>query len=242
MSSNKIHYQQSWEDKNKMLEIKKLTKAFKSGDARIVAVNNLSFNVPEGQFLTVTGKSGSGKSTLLYQLGLLDLPTEGEVLLGGKDLVKLSEKERTAIRLNDLGYIFQDYAILPSLTALENTMLPLLMQGYDMKKAEDKARVALKKVGLLDRENNLPSELSGGQQQRVSIARAIAHDPKIIFADEPTANLDSETSEQVMHVFLDLHKEGQTIIMVTHELDYALLADRTITMADGNIISDILNK
>ncbi len=227
---------------NKMLEIKKLTKAFKSGDARIVAVNNLSFTVPEGQFLTVTGKSGSGKSTLLYQLGLLDLPTEGEVLLGGKDLVKLSEKERTAIRLNDLGYIFQDYAILPSLTALENTMLPLLMQGYDMKKAEDKARIALKKVDLLDRENNLPSELSGGQQQRVSIARAIAHEPKIIFADEPTANLDSETSEQVMHVFLDLHKEGQTIIMVTHELDYALLADRTITMADGNIISDILNK
>ena len=225
-----------------MLEIKKLTKAFKSGDARIVAVNNLSFTVPEGQFLTVTGKSGSGKSTLLYQLGLLDLPTEGEVLLGGKDLVKLSEKERTAIRLNDLGYIFQDYAILPSLTALENTMLPLLMQGYDMKKAEEKARIALKKVELLDRENNLPSELSGGQQQRVSIARAIAHEPKIIFADEPTANLDSETSEQVMHVFLDLHKEGQTIIMVTHELDYALLADRTITMADGNIISDILNK
>jgi len=225
-----------------MLEIKKLTKAFKSGDARIVAVNNLSFNVPEGQFLTVTGKSGSGKSTLLYQLGLLDLPTEGEILLGEKDLIKLSEKERTAIRLNDLGYIFQDYAILPSLTALENTMLPLLMQGYDMKKAQAKARIALKKVELLDRENNLPSELSGGQQQRVSIARAIAHDPKIIFADEPTANLDSETSEQVMRVFLDLHKEGQTIIMVTHELDYALLADRTITMADGNIISDILNK
>ncbi|MCX6752821.1 MAG: ABC transporter ATP-binding protein [Candidatus Nomurabacteria bacterium] len=225
-----------------MLEIKKLTKAFKSGDARIVAVNNLSFTVPEGLFLTVTGKSGSGKSTLLYQLGLLDLPTEGEVMLDGKDLVKLSEKERTAIRLNDLGYIFQDYAILPSLTALENTMLPLLMQGYDMKKAEAKARIALKKVDLLDRENNLPSELSGGQQQRVSIARAIAHEPKIIFADEPTANLDSETSEQVMRVFLDLHKEGQTIIMVTHELDYALLADRTITMADGNIISDILNK
>ena len=224
-----------------MLEIKKLTKAFKSGDARIVAVNNLSFTVPEGQFLTVTGKSGSGKSTLLYQLGLLDIPTEGEVLLGGKDLVTLSEKERTAIRLNDLGYIFQDYAILPSLTALENTMLPLLMQGYDMKKAKTKARKALERVGLLDRENNLPSELSGGQQQRVSIARAIAHAPKIIFADEPTANLDSETSEQVMKVFLELNKEGQTIIMVTHEVEYALLADRTITMADGNIVSDILN-
>ncbi len=225
-----------------MLEIKNLTKTFKSGEEKIIAVNNLSFTIPQGQFLTVTGRSGSGKSTLLYQLGLLDIPTDGQVLLDGKDLVTVSEKERTAIRLNDLGYIFQDYAILPSLTALENTMLPLLMQGFDMKTAQAKSRIALTKVGLLDRENNLPSELSGGQQQRVSIARAIAHEPKLIFADEPTANLDSETSEQVMKVFLDLNKEGQTIIMVTHESDYAHLADRTITMADGLIMSDVMNK
>ncbi len=225
-----------------MLEVKNLTKAFKSGDQRILAVNNLSFKVPAGQFLAITGKSGSGKSTLLYQLGLLDMPTEGEVLIDGKDLVSVSESTRTTIRLNDLGYIFQDYAILPSLSALENTMLPLLMQGYDFKTAEKKARKALEKVGLLDRENNLPSELSGGQQQRVSIARAIAHEPKLIFADEPTANLDTETSEQVIKVFVDLNKEGQTIIMVTHESDYAHLAHRTIVMADGKIIKDFLNK
>lgn len=225
-----------------MLEVKNLTKAFKSGDERILAVNNLSFTVPEGQFLTVTGKSGSGKSTLLYQLGLLDVPTEGEVIIDGKNLIDIEEKVRTTIRLNDLGYIFQDYAILPSLSALENTMLPLLMQGYDYKTAQTKARKALEKVGLLDRENNLPSELSGGQQQRVSIARAIAHSPKIIFADEPTANLDTETSEQVMKVFVDLNKEGQTIIMVTHESEYAHLAHRTIVMADGKIIKDFLNK
>ncbi len=225
-----------------MLEVINLTKAFKSGDEKIIAVNNLSFSVPAGQFLTVTGRSGSGKSTLLYQLGLLDMPTEGQIFIDKKDLVAVPEKERTTIRLNDLGYIFQDYAILPSLTALENTVLPLLMQGYPKEVANEKARRALSKVGLTDREHNLPSELSGGQQQRVSIARAIAHDPKIIFADEPTANLDSETSEQVMKVFLDLNREGQTIIMVTHEVQYAHLSHRTITMVDGSIVSDILNK
>ena len=225
-----------------MLKVKNLTKTFKSGDEKIVAVNDLSFSVPAGQFLTVTGRSGSGKSTLLYQLGLLDMPTSGVVEIDGKDLVAVSEKERTAIRLNDLGYIFQDYAILPSLSALENTVLPLLMQGYSKDVAMQKARKALAKVGLSDREHNLPSELSGGQQQRVSIARAIAHDPKIIFADEPTANLDSETSEQVMKVFLELNKEGQTILMVTHEEQYAHLSHRTITMVDGSITKDILNK
>lgn len=225
-----------------MLTINHLTKSFKSGDEKITAVNNLSFSVPDGQFLTISGKSGSGKSTLLYQLGLLDMPTDGEILIDGINVVDLPEKERTTMRLNDLGYIFQDYAILPSLTAFENTILPLLMQGYSEEEARQKAEKALTRVGLLDRMNNFPSELSGGQQQRVSIARAIAHNPKVIFADEPTANLDSETSEQVMRVFLDLNKEGQTIIMVTHEVEYAALADRTIVMADGHIVKDVLNK
>ncbi|MBI4160786.1 MAG: ABC transporter ATP-binding protein, partial [Candidatus Yanofskybacteria bacterium] len=220
-----------------MLQAKNLTKTFRSGEEKIVAVDNLSFTVPEGQFITVTGRSGSGKSTLLYQLGLLDIPTEGEVWIDGKNYVNVLEKERTAVRLNDLGYIFQDYAILPSLSAYENTVLPLLMQGYSADVAEAKAKKALEKVGLEDRMNNLPSELSGGQQQRVAIARAIAHDPKIIFADEPTANLDSETSEHVMRAFLELHKEGQTIIMVTHEKEYAHMSDRTITMVDGAIVS-----
>jgi putative ABC transport system ATP-binding protein len=225
-----------------MIEAKNLTKIFQSGDQKIIALNDVSFKVPQGQFLTITGKSGSGKSTLLYQLGLLDIPTSGGALIDGKDLVVASEKERTHTRLNDLGYIFQDYAILPSLSALENTVLPLLMQGYTTKVATTKAKKALEKVGLLDRMNNLPSELSGGQQQRVSIARAIAHNPKVIFADEPTANLDSETSEQVINTFIDLNKEGQTIVMVTHEPEYAKLAHRTITMADGSITSDKLNK
>lgn len=225
-----------------MLEAKNLSKIFKSGDSDIVAVDNISFKVPQGQFLTITGKSGSGKSTLLYQLGLLDFPTDGEVYIDGKEYVKEVEEKRTSTRLNDLGYIFQDYAILPSLTALENTMLPLLMQGLAAGAAEVQAKKALDKLGLLDRMNNLPSALSGGQQQRVSIARAIAHAPKIIFADEPTANLDSETSAHVMEAFLNLNKEGQTIIMVTHEDEYAKMADRTIRMADGKIINDILNK
>lgn len=224
-----------------MLKANKLTKIFHSGDQEIIALNELTFEVPEGQFLTVTGKSGSGKSTLLYQLGLLDLPTHGEVLIDGKDMVPESENKRTMVRLNDLGYIFQDYAILPTLTALENVLVPLLMQGYETKTAESKAKKALKRIGLEDRMNNLPSQLSGGQQQRVAIARAIAHDPKIIFADEPTANLDSETSENVIQAFIDLNKDGQTIVMVTHEPEYAKLAHRTITMSDGNIVSDVLN-
>lgn len=225
-----------------MIQAKNLTKKFKSGDSEIVAINNLTFSVPEGQFLAVTGKSGSGKSTLLYQLGLLDMPTSGEVYIDGQEYTEQPEKRRTIARLNDLGYIFQDYAILPSLTAIENTVVPLLMQGFDFKTAEAKAKKALERVGLLDRMNNLPSELSGGQQQRVSIARAIAHAPKIIFADEPTANLDSETSKNVMDAFVQLNQEGQTIIMVTHEDEYAALAHRVVTLADGNIISDTLNK
>lgn len=225
-----------------MIEAKNLTKIFKSGDDKIVALNDISFSVPQGQFLTITGKSGSGKSTLLYQLGLLDVPTSGEVFIDGDDLVNAKENFKTHTRLNDLGYIFQDYAILPSLTALENTMLPLLMQGYTTKSANTKAKKALERVGLADRMHNLPSQLSGGQQQRVSIARAIAHAPKVIFADEPTANLDSETSEQVISTFIDLNAEGQTIVMVTHEPEYAKLAHRTITMADGVIVKDVMNK
>ncbi|MFA7192148.1 MAG: ABC transporter ATP-binding protein [Candidatus Paceibacterota bacterium] len=225
-----------------MLEVKNLTKKFKSGDQEVIAVNDLSFTIEEGQFVTITGKSGSGKSTLMYQLGLLDLPNSGTIQIDGAELVNMPEEDRTMVRLNDFGYIFQDYAILPSLTALENTLLPLLMQGYDMKEAEVKAKKALIKIGLGDKMGNLPSELSGGQQQRVSIARAISHDPKIIFADEPTANLDSETSSSVIKAFLELNKEGQTIIMVTHEEEYAQMADRTIHLADGKIVSDKLNK
>ena len=225
-----------------MIQIKNISKIFKSGDSEIRAIDGISFSIPEGQFVAITGKSGSGKSTLLYQMGLLDIPTSGEIFIDGIEAVNLEEGDRTSLRLHELGYIFQDYAVLPTLTALENVMVPLLMQGVEMEPAQKLAIKALDKVGLKDRMHNLPSQLSGGQQQRVSIARAIGHSPKIIFADEPTANLDSETSASVLETFVELNKAGQTIIMVTHEPEYALLADRIIQLADGVIVSDKMRK
>ncbi len=225
-----------------MITINNISKIFKSGDATIRALDGVSFEVPDGQFLMITGRSGSGKSTLLYQLGLLDHPTHGSIAIDDVEVTSLTSEERTRIRLHSLGYIFQDYAILPSLTALENVMLPLLMLGESKEMVLKKAKKALDRVGLGDRMYNLPSQLSGGQQQRVAIARAIGHEPQIVFADEPTANLDSETSDQVLEVFLDLNKEGQTIIMVTHEPEYAAMGDRTLVMQDGKIMSDKMNK
>jgi putative ABC transport system ATP-binding protein len=221
-----------------LIEVKNLKKTFQSGEATIRAVDDVSFSVEEGEFVAITGRSGSGKSTLLYQLGLLDTPTSGEIHIGGVDVLTLESDGRTDFRLRDLGYVFQDYANLPSLTALENVMLPLLMQGYTEEEATKKATNALARVGLQDRLDNLPSQLSGGQQQRVAIARAIGHDPKILFADEPTANLDTETSETVLKAFLDLHKDGQTILMVTHEPEYAELTERIMVLADGKLVSD----
>lgn len=224
-----------------MITVSHLYKIFTSGDAEIRAVDDVSFLIPEGQFVAITGRSGSGKSTLLYQLGLLDKPTSGSIVIDGIEITELSDHDQTRLRLHTLGYIFQDYAILPSLTALENVMVPLLMQGLSETEALHKATIALQRVGLGERMNNTPGQLSGGQQQRVSIARAIGHNPKIVFADEPTANLDSETSKTILDAFLELNKEGQTIVMVTHEPEYAALAHRIITLADGKIVGDTLN-
>ncbi|MBP6856225.1 MAG: ABC transporter ATP-binding protein [Candidatus Pacebacteria bacterium] len=225
-----------------MINAKNIVKKFKSGSGEITALAGIDFAVAEGEFVSITGRSGSGKSTLLYQLSLLDHPTDGEIVIDGVEVMGLSSEDRTEFRLHELGYVFQDYAILPALTAKENVMLPLLMQGKSSQYSKEKAEIALIKVGLGDRMENYPSQLSGGQQQRVAIARAIAHSPKIIFADEPTANLDSETSQTVLDTFLDLHKEGQTIVMVTHESEYAALTDRTIVLSDGKIIKDERNK
>jgi putative ABC transport system ATP-binding protein len=222
-----------------MIKTKNLTKKYKSGAGEITALNSVDFHVPRGQFVAVTGKSGSGKSTLLYQLGLLDVPTHGEISIDGLDVLSLDQNERTYFRLVELGYVFQDYAILPSLTALENVMVPLLMRGTKKDAARKKAEFALERVGLAEKFGSLPGQLSGGQQQRVSIARAIGHDPKIIFADEPTANLDSETSKVILDVFLKLHKEGQTIIMVTHEPEYASITNRIIELSDGQLVGDV---
>lgn len=230
-----------WEE-NKMIEVKNITKKFETGDEVLYAVKDVSFFVKEGEFVAITGRSGSGKSTLMYQLGLLDHPTSGEVIIDGRKVTDLPNEVRTEIRLNDLGYVFQDYALLPELTALENVAVPLMMQGLSKQEAEKKAEESLHRIGLGDRLNHIPAELSGGQQQRVSIARAIAHEPKIIFADEPTANLDSESSRLVLDNLIELNKRGQTILMVTHEPEYTLVADRVITLSDGEIESDIRNK
>lgn len=225
-----------------IIKVKNLLKSFKSGDSELVVLKGLDLSVPKGQFLAITGRSGSGKSTLLYQLGLLDNPNSGEIIIDDIDISKLDNEAKTRFRLNKLGYVFQDYALIPELTAMENVLLPLLMQGETMPEAERKAKDSLVRIGLGDRMDNIPSKLSGGQQQRVSIARAIAHKPKIIFADEPTANLDTETSDQVLDAFIDLHKQGQTIIMVTHEKEYSELTDRVVQLSDGKIVSDVMNK
>ena len=218
-----------------MIQAIHLIKQYKAGTGSITVLNDISLSVSRGEFLAITGRSGSGKSTLLYQLSLLDTPTSGKVVLDNQDTTGFTDDQRVNYRLRELGYVFQDYALIPSLTAAENIMAPLLMLGRSSSEAYVIASEVLAEVGLADKRDNLPSQLSGGQQQRVSIARAIAHKPKIIFADEPTANLDSETSEQVLQTFLRIHKQGQTIVMVTHEEEYTHLTDRVITLTDGQI-------
>lgn len=221
-----------------MIKVSNLTKSYGQGERELVVLKNLSLSVKEGEFVSIIGRSGSGKSTLLHQVGILDYPNSGEIILDGADVSILNEDERTDFRLRKLGYVFQDYALVPELTAIENVAVPLLMQGLGKEEAYEKAASALTKVGLKNRLSNLPNQLSGGEQQRVSIARAIGHDPKIIFADEPTANLDSETANTVMQSFLELHKGGQTIVMVTHEPEYAEMTERAVRLDDGHIVAD----
>ncbi len=220
-----------------MIKVNNLSRIFKTGSKEIRAIDDISFEIPDKSFITITGKSGSGKSTLLYQLGLLDHPTSGSIMMQDADVTKLDPKIRNKYRLENIGYIFQDYALIPTLNAVENVVIPLLMQGNGYKTAYEIAQNALENVGLGDRYDNLPSQLSGGEQQRVSIARAIAHNPKIIYADEPTANLDSETADKVLDLIIKLNKNGQTIVMVTHEPDYAALGQKQLILSDGKIVS-----
>src|SRR3989344_530621 len=221
-----------------MIKASQLVKSFGKGDLEITVLKEISLEINSGEFVAIIGPSGAGKSTLLYQLSLLDVPTAGDVFLDGIRTADLNERQKTEFRLKELGYVFQDYALLPELNALENVALPMLMQGMSKMLAFKKAEEALARVNLSDKMQNLPSALSGGQQQRVSIARAIAHHPHILFADEPTANLDSTSAGPVIETFMDLHNEGQTIVMVTHEEEYAKMAGRLISLKDGKIVSD----
>ena len=221
-----------------MIRVTHLIKEYGTGELKQRVLKDLSFSIDSGEFVSIIGPSGAGKSTLLYQISLLDEPTSGDIFLDDRLTNNLNINEKTKLRLMELGYVFQDYALLPELTAIENVSLPLLMQGLSKKQATKKGQEALERLGMHDKAESVPSKLSGGQQQRVSIARAIAHNPKILFADEPTANLDSENSDLVVEAFRDLHKSGQTIIMVTHEMEYAHKAKRIIELRDGHITSD----
>jgi putative ABC transport system ATP-binding protein len=221
-----------------IIVVKGIEKSFVDGDKVTRVLRNIDLEIKRGEFVAIMGRSGAGKSTLLYQMSLLDQPTAGEIYIDGEHITHMSEDKRVAFRLHELGYVFQDYALLPDLTAKENVAVPLLMQGYTMEDAYARAEATLAKVGLSHRVNNLPSKLSGGEQQRVSIARAIAHEPKILFADEPTANLDTESSALVLKIFLELHALGQTIVMVTHEEEYGLATDRVVFLKDGQISED----
>lgn len=223
-----------------MITVKDLTKTFGTGELELTVLKNLNISITSGEFVAIIGPSGAGKSTLMYQMSLLDEPTSGEVFIDNQKMSDLNTAEKTEFRLTQLGYVFQDYALLPELTALENVALPMIMQGMNKAAAYAQAQKALARIGLENKLINLPSQLSGGQQQRVSIARAVAHDPKILFADEPTANLDVQSSHQVLEIFEDLHRDGQTIIMVTHEQEYAQRAGRVIQLMDGNVSSDVV--
>lgn len=221
-----------------IIEVKNITKTYTNGKIETHVLKGVDLSVKEGEFLSIMGKSGAGKSTLMYQMSLLDEPTTGSIFIDGEEASKMSTKDKTRFRLERLGYVFQDYALVPELTALENVLVPLMMYGFSEEECLEKAKKAMLEVGLGERMNNRPSQLSGGEQQRVSIARAIAEDPKILFADEPTANLDSASGNHIIEVLRDLNQKGQTIVMVTHEKEYTLYCDRIVHLEDGKIVRE----
>jgi len=218
-----------------ILQTVNLVKRYQVGEVVTKAVNGVSVAIHKGEFVAIDGKSGSGKSTLLHLLSLLDRPTSGQVLVDGEDASCHTKQYRVNVRLNTFGYVFQDYALIPELTALENVMLPYYMDTGCYHDCLDTGKELLTRVGLENKLYNRPPQLSGGEQQRVSIARALVNKPKVFFADEPTANLDTDTSETIIQIIEELHRQGITVLMVTHEPQFAQRAERIITMKDGEV-------
>jgi len=221
-----------------VIQVKNARKTYE-GRVPVEALKGVSFEVDEGEFVAIMGRSGSGKSTLLHQLGLLDTLSSGEIVINGVNVVELSERQKASFRLRELGYVFQEYALLPELTALEAVYLPLMMQNVGAGECVRRATAVLEEVGLGGRVNHFPRELSGGEQQRVAVARAIVNNPRILFADEPCANLDSESSDTILELFVRLNREiGQTIVMVTHEPEDSTYVERIVWLKDGLIERD----
>jgi putative ABC transport system ATP-binding protein len=225
-----------------VIDIRKLVRNFKLGSETIQVLKSIDLTVQRGEYVALMGPSGSGKSTLMNILGCLDTPTSGEYYLNNLEVARLSDNELADIRNKEIGFIFQTFNLLPRSTALDNVILPLIYAGKKSQEREDQAKKALGQVGLTDRMTHKPNELSGGQRQRVAIARALVNNPSILLADEPTGNLDTKTSIEIMGLLHDIHNKGNTIIIVTHEEDIAQHAHRIIRLRDGVIESDELNK
>jgi len=218
-----------------LIKVVNVSKTYQGGEGAVNALRNINLEVSEGQFLALLGPSGSGKSTLLSVLGALNPPTEGEVSIDEISIYGLDDERRADFRHEYVGFVFQQYQLIPYLTALENVMLPLAITKYSEKEQKNMAQNVLEKVGLGKKSNRLPNQLSGGEQNRVAIARAIVNEPAILFADEPTGSLDSKTAKEILELFQSLNKDGQTIIMVTHNLENLAYVSRSITIRDGSI-------
>ena len=217
-----------------------LNRLYSNGNNRVQALKDINLEVEKGEFVAITGPSGSGKSTLLHNIGCIDLPSSGKVFLNGIDMSKLTFKELSKFRLHSIGFVFQHFYLLPSLTAFENIELPLQEAGVNKKKRTERVKYLLDAVGLNERSSHRPDQLSGGEQQRVAIARALAHDPPLILADEPTGELDSKTGTKIIDILIDINKnQGKTTLVVTHDENISKRASRVIKIIDGSIVSDV---
>ncbi len=220
------------------VELKDVKKIYSLDEVELPVLNGIDLKIKKGEFVSITGPSGSGKSTMLHLIGALDKPTKGHVIIDGTDISKMDDNKLANLRGRKIGFVFQSFNLVPRLNALENVMLPMWFAGIDGDGRKRKAEELLTRTGLENRMKNMPSQLSGGERQRVAVARALANDPEIIVADEPTGNLDSKTGKEIIKMLRDLHKEGATIILVTHDPQLAGEADRRVKMLDGMIVED----
>ncbi len=221
-----------------LIKLQNLYKIYKTGAEEVYALNDVSFEVEPNEYLALTGTSGSGKSTLMNILGCLDRPTSGQYLLENKNINEFTEDELAALRNNKIGFVFQTFNLIPRMNAIDNVAMPLIYSGIGLAERQERAMEMLEKTGLKDRMKHLPEQLSGGQKQRVAVARALINRPSLLLADEPTGNLDSHTSNEIMKLFDELYQQGNTIIIVTHESEVAEQAHRNISLKDGSILSD----